>query len=394
VDKILNNNPEGFLQALFADPSADKTLYTTNLAPLVSEYPQSGVLRALIASGNGSDENLKHAAVYFNARLLYKMVNNPTGLINVTPEKIIKKWAGAADSRGAENFVPFFVPDGIPENPPKEVDDDTALVATEQTWFQPVPDNEGAILHATADETEKSTTETSPAPFESGDLKAGSFLEKELFIFGKSLNELKENIESLNNSRLKSPAKQDKSKDTIVKADKNLTKYHDDTMPYTFLWWLNKTRKEHAGVYQPYAKHSTGFTYEPNREKINIDELQHQYFENIFHITTVVDLEKSTAGKTAGVDANRKENQLIERFIKEDPQIKPQQSDKLDNENKAKRSSEDQDEIVTETLAAIYAEQMLYHKAISAYKKLMLKFPEKSVSFAVKIEQLEKKINL
>jgi hypothetical protein len=68
-------------------------------------------------------------------------------------------------------------------------------------------------------------------------------------------------------------------------------------------------------------------------------------------------------------------------------------ADKLDNENKAKRSSEDQDVMVTETLARIYSDQMLYHKAIATYKKLMLKFPEKKLYFAAQIEQLEKKIN-
>jgi len=36
---------------------------------------------------------------------------------------------------------------------------------------------------------------------------------------------------------------------------------------------------------------------------------------------------------------------------------------------------------------------MLYPKAIMAYKKLMLKFPEKSLYFAGQIEQLEKKSN-
>jgi len=105
-------------------------------------------------------------------------------------------------------------------------------------------------------------------------------------------------------------------------------------------------------------------------------------------------LDKNTANKSAGYDTNRKEHQIIERFIKEEPQIKPQQSDKLDNENKAKKSSEDHDELITETLAAIYTEQMLYHKAIASYKKLMLKFPEKSRYFADKIEQLEKKTNI
>ena len=84
---------------------------------------------------------------------------------------------------------------------------------------------------------------------------------------------------------------------------------------------------------------------------------------------------------------------IIERFIQEEPQIKPQSSDKLDNENKARKSSEDSDELVTETLAIVYTEQMLYHKAIACYKKLLLKFPEKSRYFASKIEQLEKKTN-
>jgi hypothetical protein len=63
----------------------------------------------------------------------------------------------------------------------------------------------------------------------------------------------------------------------------------------------------------------------------------------------------------------------------------------LDNENKARKSSEDQDELVTETLAQIYIDQMLYPKAITTYKKLMLKFPEKSRYFASQIEELEKR---
>ena len=49
--------------------------------------------------------------------------------------------------------------------------------------------------------------------------------------------------------------------------------------------------------------------------------------------------------------------------------------------------------MVTETLAQIYADQMLYPKAIATYQKLMLKYPEKSRYFASRIENLEKKTN-
>lgn len=48
---------------------------------------------------------------------------------------------------------------------------------------------------------------------------------------------------------------------------------------------------------------------------------------------------------------------------------------------------------VSETLAKVYAMQGNYPKAIIAYEKLMLKFPEKNSFFAIQIEILKKKIN-
>lgn len=174
----------------------------------------------------------------------------------------------------------------------------------------------------------------------------------------------------------------------------DVSKYHDEKMPYTFMWWLDKTRQEHASIYQPYVK-ARDVVKPETAVKKQPDELQQQYYENIFHITSVEELDKATAPKAPSdlPDFKRKEQFIIERFIQEEPQIRPQSSEKLDNENKAKKSSEDRDELVTETLASIYTDQMLYHKAIASYKKLMLKFPEKSRYFASKIEQLEKKTN-
>jgi hypothetical protein len=167
-----------------------------------------------------------------------------------------------------------------------------------------------------------------------------------------------------------------------------VTKYFDEKMPYSFMWWLDKTRKEHSGIYQPFVLDTS-----QKIEKNIPDELQQQYYENIFQLTSVDELERATGKEPVKFDSKKKEDEIIERFIHEAPQIKPQTSEKLDNENKAKRSSEDQDEIVTETLAHIYADQMLYHKAIKVYQKLMLKFPEKRRYFAGQIEQLEKKIS-
>ena len=67
---------------------------------------------------------------------------------------------------------------------------------------------------------------------------------------------------------------------------------------------------------------------------------------------------------------------------------------KINDELKAKidKSIKGSDEVVTETLAKLYAEQGYHKKALKAYKKLSLKYPEKSGFFAAQIKDLKKKL--
>jgi len=58
--------------------------------------------------------------------------------------------------------------------------------------------------------------------------------------------------------------------------------------------------------------------------------------------------------------------------------------------NLAKKSLNENDDYITETLAKIYTEQGHYVKAINAFEKLILKFPEKSALFASQINELKK----
>lgn len=81
---------------------------------------------------------------------------------------------------------------------------------------------------------------------------------------------------------------------------------------------------------------------------------------------------------------------LIEQFIKDEPRIKVKKSGFFNPVNMAKKSVQESDEFITETLARIYAKQGNYHKAIRAYQKLSLKFPEKTPYFAALIEELKR----
>ncbi|MFD0794564.1 hypothetical protein ACFQZX_13135 [Mucilaginibacter litoreus] len=201
----------------------------------------------------------------------------------------------------------------------------------------------------------------------------------------KAKEPLQANEDALPNEK---PAHEAATSTSLATDANHVSRYDDDTLPYTFLWWLNKTRREYAGNTQPYAKAAAqaGVSKRP-------DELQQQYFENIFTLTSVNAIEHIDAVAPVEFDHTKKEDVIIERFIQTDPQIKPLSADKLDNENKARKSAEDQHELVTETLARIYTDQMLYHKAIATYKKLMLKIPDKKTYFAGRIEELEKKTN-
>ncbi|WP_432714639.1 hypothetical protein [Pedobacter sp.] len=162
----------------------------------------------------------------------------------------------------------------------------------------------------------------------------------------------------------------------------SVSNYNDDSLPYTFLWWLAKTRKAYEAEVQPYAV----------VKKNKVSELQQQYVEHIFHIQSPFNAEELLNNTPEAKNTDPKETEIIDSFLKRAPQISPPKPEQIDNENKAKKSAEDHNDLVSETLAKIYIEQMLYHKAIDTYHKLSLKFPEKSRYFADLIQSLEKKI--
>ncbi len=85
-------------------------------------------------------------------------------------------------------------------------------------------------------------------------------------------------------------------------------------------------------------------------------------------------------------------NELIERFLADQPSIsRPDSSGFYNPQQEAIESTkEDVSDLVTETLANIYIQQGLVQKAIGVFEKLILKYPKKSSYFAARIEELSK----
>ncbi len=87
------------------------------------------------------------------------------------------------------------------------------------------------------------------------------------------------------------------------------------------------------------------------------------------------------------VNAVIKKEELINKFIENNPKIEPLAKDKniIVPISKNKQDSS----LMTETLAKVYLEQKKYENAIQAYRILSLKYPEKSGFFADQIKRVQ-----
>ncbi len=103
--------------------------------------------------------------------------------------------------------------------------------------------------------------------------------------------------------------------------------------------------------------------------------------------------DEETAAPSDQAARKEKKNQLIDNFIQNNPSI-PKTTETTENiEDLSQENPHSQEELFTETLAKIYTKQKLYDKAITTYIKLSLKYPEKSVYFANRIEKIKENIN-
>ncbi|MBS3807840.1 MAG: hypothetical protein KGY60_10085 [Bacteroidales bacterium] len=87
--------------------------------------------------------------------------------------------------------------------------------------------------------------------------------------------------------------------------------------------------------------------------------------------------------------ARKEQSDLIEQFIRKAPEMGNITPSEKDNQDISEESVEEKEDLASEKLIKVYIQQGYYKKAIEAYEKLSLKYPEKSDYFAEQIKKLK-----
>ncbi|HOZ86414.1 MAG TPA: hypothetical protein PL029_01590 [Bacteroidia bacterium] len=150
---------------------------------------------------------------------------------------------------------------------------------------------------------------------------------------------------------------------------------------------LNRPRPKEAESFVEWLsllKKNNGQSYQQIEEQVQAEKQRHR--------TLKPKEEKSIPPETpANLNKKEKNRALIDKIIESSPGIIRSKEDQkfFAAEIKAKESLLENEHLVTETLARIYALQGSVNKAVRAYEILSLKFPQKSAYFATLIEKLK-----
>ena len=112
-------------------------------------------------------------------------------------------------------------------------------------------------------------------------------------------------------------------------------------------------------------------------------------------LATGIEIQESLEENPETKTEKPSKDSLIDKFLEGDyGVIRQNPAEPKDTSNDhlkqvAEKSVEENEEIITETLANIYFQQKNFEKALDAFEKLSLKYPEKSVYFASRIKEIE-----
>ncbi|MFT6323275.1 MAG: hypothetical protein ACJAWO_000827 [Halieaceae bacterium] len=132
-------------------------------------------------------------------------------------------------------------------------------------------------------------------------------------------------------------------------------------------------------------------TKSPTNKEIEVNETQ-----KFSDWLTILDQDRLKNWRDKDASENTEsgptENDIIDSFLQKDTNVISPTNDNIEftPSNLARLSIVDDEDFVTETLADIYLTQGNLPKALSAYNKLLLKYPKKKTYFAARIDKIER----
>jgi tetratricopeptide (TPR) repeat protein len=122
---------------------------------------------------------------------------------------------------------------------------------------------------------------------------------------------------------------------------------------------------------------------------LHFNQQEKHSFQEWLQLTKFSPIERKNESTDSEI-ANEKKKKiaLIDRFIENNPKI-PAIKETLNTPAIIDKKQEDNNHLMTETLAKVYLEQKKYQRAIQAYEILILKYPEKSSFFADQIKNIK-----
>ncbi len=347
-----------------SNPQGVKQEDLSSLADLVKKYPYSSSLHLLelkglaLANSIEFEEKLKSTAIHAPDRShLYALIHS--GTQTKTTESLIKE-----EEKVEENVVAV-------EETPEVIVAEEEIKAIDTT--EPQTTSEAAKIEHKAQEEAEQHKE------QAVELKTTSELDIEILnkaidvayvssevgtkeIIQETTNndekefvkEVSEKVEATEQVEIEVPIETEASSDI-------------DRSNLTFIQWLRLKQEGKTETNEPLTD-TTSITL-PATTQIETEEETEK-------------IEEKSKGRKEEIDA------LLDKFMQEEPRISKPVKDFYNPAKNAQKSVEEPDDMVSETLAKIHVLQKNYSKAISAYEKLILLYPEKKTFFASRIEKI------
>jgi len=166
-------------------------------------------------------------------------------------------------------------------------------------------------------------------------------------------------------------------KDVIAQVPENFTE--DSEIELSFVEWLNRKSnpEKKAESIQPLQTDKS-----ISDEKV--DNKDKELISTALPEVTKVEIEEAVAKSNVNDFQG-----ILDKFVKENPSISRPKAEFFNPVNMARQSVEEDEDLVTETLANLFYKQGNHKKAIKAYEKLCLLYPSKMTYFASLIQKIK-----